>query len=124
MATDVGTFSQEDYDRLTQAITFLLAGLHGATDRRELHSISLQRDNRAAFRCILRGIGKSGPVDGLRLVAFTNADSAAECLLHAEYGFASDVIRWHLDAFANGAGENASAENGHKGLVIAKKFQF
>lgn len=106
-----GSFSLGDIDGLSKAITFILAGLSGGVLEFDVFSISLQRVSAGDFRCILRGARKEAPNAGVRLVAFSNADDPAECLLYAEGAFASGRIRWHIDQYAAGSGSNGATSS-------------
>ena len=114
------SWTKAEINGLTKAIPFLLAGLEGGLNEFELQSFTLQRSDTAAFRCILRGHRVGGSTDGVRLVAFTNAELASECILYAESGFASDAIRWHIDIYAKGVSSNGDSKTGRQGLTLRK----
>lgn len=99
---------------------FLLAGVNGAIVEFDLFGISLQRVQDGAFRCILRGAFKAGPNAGVRLVAFTNAECSASCLLYAERALATGSIRWQIDKYAPGSGGNAASKGQAGQLTLIK----
>lgn len=105
---------------LTKAIPFLLAGLEGAVAEFDLLSISLQRVGAGDFRCVLRGSGKGSDANPVRLVAFSNAGFATECLLYAENAFAENSIRWHIDRFASDNGSDGASKVKQPRLTMTK----
>ncbi len=106
--------------QINSGIPFILAGLLGHTDGVRILSLSLQQNGDADFRVVLRGEGDGGAGYPVRVVAFSNADTPAECLAVAERGYRSDVIRWHIDRYAKSNSQDATAKNGREGLVIRK----
>ncbi len=102
-------FTSEDYNGLTHSLPFLLAGLEGHVKEFELFGVTLQRTDSGDFRCILRGQRRAGADSSVRLVSFTNADLASECLLFAEGGFRDGLARWTLDQYATSNGQNGKA---------------
>ena len=120
---DLG-YTKAAFNGLTKAIPYLLAGLEGAIEGFDLHSISLQRVSDTDYRCILRGFDRGDTGDSVRLVSFTNAGTVTECILHAEHGFRSAKGRWIVDQYAKSASDNGSSKSKAASRSIVKGHSF
>jgi hypothetical protein len=108
--------TEENFNDLTKAIPYLLAGLEGLTNGNKLISVTLQQTDLSGFRVVLRSIQERASGDSVRVVGFTSGSSAPECLLFAEAGYRENVIRWHVDRFAKSVSQDGPSKNGR--LVI------
>lgn len=105
-----GLVTEENEHGDTEAIAFVLAGLEGRVLEFDLFGLSLQRLSDGAYRCIFRGCWKAGAKAGIRLVSFTNAESAEDCLGVAARAFRNGKLRWHTDQYANGSSGNGDSK--------------
>lgn len=114
------SYTTGELNDVTKAIPFLLAGFEGHVAEFDILGLSLQRLPDGAFRSILRGVSRDGPTDAVRLVAFTNAGLASECLCLLEVGFRENLLRWHIDRYASNHGTDGATEAKRKRLTLTK----
>lgn len=114
------SFSTGDLNAITKAIPFLLAGLEGGVCEFTIFSLSLQRLPDGSFRSILRGFPADSEGPSIRLVAFTNAQFASECILSVETAFRDNLLRWHVDQFYERPSDNGSTKAKPKKLTLVK----
>lgn len=110
----------EDYERLNEILTYLLAGLAGYTDGNEIVSLTVQQADLSAFRVIIRARARDDSGDSVRLVGFANGSTPASALLVAEDGYRTNVIRWITDRFAASASDNGSSKIKNDGLTLTE----
>lgn len=108
--TEEALLLEGNEDGNTEGIAFVLAGLEGRVREFDLFGLSLQRLSDGAFRCIFRGSWKAGSKAGIRLVSFTNGESAYDCLELAAGAFRDGKLRWHVDQYANGVDRDGDSE--------------
>jgi len=110
MVKNLGEIKDSDYEHLRDAITYLLAGLEGATDGHKINGIAVQQTGVSDFRVVLRAQERDATGLGVHVISFTNASEPAVALLRAERGYRENVVRWTVDRFAEGVGDNGNPE--------------
>lgn len=109
---------EEDHDRLTDILTYLLAGFEGATSGNKINSVTVQQAGVSGYRVITRGTGFDDQGNTVYLVGFTVADSPQRALLLTESGYRENLIQWKIDQFAKGLNDNGSSKDEQPRLVL------
>lgn len=108
----------KDYERLTDTIPYLLAGLTGHTDGHHIDSITVQQAGLSGFRILIRANGTDSEGDRLHFVGFSNASDPGAAILVAERGYRENLIRWKIDRFAKSAVEGGASKDERTKLSI------
>lgn len=103
-----GTAGQSD--EFTETFAYILAGFEKNLDGFDIFSLSLQRLGDDDYRVVCRGRDWRERNNPLRVVSFTNASTAFDCLAELENGLRTGTIKFSVDRYAKADTDNDAAK--------------